>query len=208
MATAYSLPAAKVIRRFLGNVSKKMLKVNEISNKKVSGLSPKNRVDEIRYYATGNYRQDGRCQTAHAMKEGERWAICKAAREMVKYIPSNAVLIPMPSHTGRATYTKELCRMIARETAAQVCDCLQGTPRETLYSLKQQGRRPTPKKLGFYLAEPLPTDKRVIIVDNVVATGTTAAAAVRAIGGGIVFAYAAATNSRTRNDLERVYPTI
>jgi len=162
----------------------------------------------VRYYATGNYRQGGRCETAHAMKEGANWAIIRAAREMVQYIPTNAVLVPMPSHTGRATYTKDLCRMIARETAAEVCDYLRGSERETLYSLKKQGRKPTPKKLGFYLSQPLPTDKRVIIIDNVVATGTTAAAAVRAIGGGIVFAYAAATNSQTRPDLERLYPTI
>ena len=163
---------------------------------------------ETRYYATGNYRQGGRCETAHAMKEGANWAIIRAAHEMVQYIPSNAVLVPMPSHTGRATYTKDLCKLIARETAAEVCDYLRGSERETLYSLKKQGRKPTPKKLGFYLAQPLPTDKRVVIIDNVVATGTTAVAAVRAIGRGVVFAYAAATNSQQRPDLIRVYPNI
>ena len=163
---------------------------------------------ETRYFATGNYRKDGRSETAHAMKEGANWAIIRAAREMVQYIPTNAVLVPMPSHTGRATYTKELCRLIARETAAEVCDYLRGKERETLYNLKKQGRHILPAKLGFYLSQPLPAGKRVIIIDNVVATGTTAAAAVRAIGGGVVFAYAAATNSQTRKDLIRLYPTI
>lgn len=163
---------------------------------------------ETRYFATGNYRQGGRCETAHAMKEGANWAIYRAAAEMVQYIPSNAVLVPMPSHTGKATYTLELCKRIARETAAEVCDYLRGRERETLYNLKKQGRHILPAKLGFYLSQPLPTDKRVIIIDNVVATGTTAAAAVRAIGGGIVFAYAAATNSQQRKDLVRLYPNI
>lgn len=163
---------------------------------------------ETRYFATGNYRKDGRNETAHAMKNGERWAIFKAAAEMVEYIPNNAVLVPMPSHTGRATYTKDLCRLIARDTAAEVCDCLKGTPRETLYNLKKQGRHILPAKLGFYLSQPLPAGKHVLIIDNVVATGTTAAAAVRAIGGGVVFAYAAATNSQTRKDLKRLYPTL
>ena len=163
---------------------------------------------ETRYFATGNYRKDGRCETAHAMKEGANWAIYKAAAEMVKYIPSNAVLVPMPSHTGRATYTLELCKRIARETAAEVRDILRGKERETLYTLKKQGRHILPTKLGFYATEPAPTDKRIIIIDNVVATGTTATAAVRALGGGIVFAYAAATNSQPRPDLIRLYPTI
>ena len=163
---------------------------------------------ETRYFATGNYRKDGRSETAHAMKEGANWAIIRAAREMVQYIPTNAVLVPMPSHTGRATYTKDLCRLIARDTAAEVCDYLRGKERETLYNLKKQGRHILPAKLGFYLSQPLPAGKRVIIIDNVVATGTTAAAAVRAIGGGVVFAYAAATNSQTRKDLKRLYPTI
>ncbi len=163
---------------------------------------------KTRYFATGNYRKDGRCETAHAMKEGANWAIYRAAAEMVQYIPTNAVLVPMPSHTGKATYTLELCKRIARETAAEVCDYLKGTPRETLYNLKKQGRHILPAKLGFYLSQPLPAGKRVIIIDNVVATGTTAAAAVRAIGGGVVFAYAAATNSQTRKDLIRLYPNI
>ncbi|MBQ8959375.1 MAG: hypothetical protein IJ057_12905 [Bacteroidales bacterium] len=163
---------------------------------------------ETRYFATGNYRKDGRCETAHAMKEGANWAIYKAAAEMVKYIPTNAVLVPMPSHTGRATYTLELCKRIARETAAEVRDILRGRERETLYTLKKQGRHFSPAKLGFYVTEPKPEGKHIIIIDNVVATGTTAAAAVRAIGGGVVFAYAAATNSQTRKDLKRLYPTI
>lgn len=163
---------------------------------------------EIRYFATGNYRADHRNETAHAMKNGERWAIYKAAAAMVQYIPTNAVLIPMPSHTGRATYTLELCRMLAKETAAEVRDILRGSERETLYTLKKQGRHIMPKKLGFYVTEPTPTDRRILIIDNVVATGTTAAAAVQAVGNGIVFAYAAATNSQTRPDLKRLYPTI
>lgn len=163
---------------------------------------------ETRYFATGNYRAARRNETAHAMKEGANWAIIRAAREMAQYIPTNAVLIPMPSHTGRATYTKDLCRLLARETAAEVRDILRGSERETLYTLKKQGRHIMPKKLGFYVTEPAPTDRRILIIDNVVATGTTAAAAVQAVGRGIVFAYAAATNSQTRPDLKRLYPTI
>ena len=77
-----------------------MLEVNE-SYKKVTAQAKKNN-SRVLFYATGNYRQDRRNETAHAMKNGERWAIFKAAAEMVKYIPSNAALVPMPSHSGQA----------------------------------------------------------------------------------------------------------
>jgi len=159
---------------------------------------------ETRFFATGNYRKDGRTETAHAMKDGEHWAIGKAAAEMARYIPTNAALVPMPSHTGAATYTLQLCKRIARETGAIVCDILKGQPRETLYNLKKQGHHIRPSKLGFYVTAPAPEGKRLLIIDNVVATGTTAAAAVEAVGRGIVFAYAAATNSNTLPQLTRV----
>lgn len=159
---------------------------------------------ETKYLATCNYRQGTNAKTAHAMKNGERWAIFKAATEIAKYIPTNAVLIPIPSHTGRATYTLELAQRIARTTDAQVLDALKCEPREMLYKLKKQGKKPTPRQMGFYLVHSIPENKRVIILDNVVATGTTAAAAVQAVGKGIVFAYAAATNSDQIKGLKRI----
>lgn len=161
---------------------------------------------KVYYMATGNYRKDGRCETAHAMKNSEHWAIAKAAIAMADYIPANAVIVPMPSHTGRATYTLELAKRIARTTNAQVIDALQCQPRETLYELKKQRRKPSPEGLHFYQVAQIPDGKRIIIVDNVVATGTTAAAAVRTIGKGVVLAYAAATNSEQIKGIERVTP--
>lgn len=161
---------------------------------------------ETRFFATGNYRANRRNETAHAMKNGENWAVLKASQEMAAFIPSNCVLIPMPSHTGAATYTLKLAQRIARMTSAQVLDILKGARRETLYNLKKQGRHILPKKLGFYLTEEPPTDKHILILDNVVATGTTATAAVQAVGRGLVFAYAAATNSQTIKGLTRIYP--
>ena len=161
---------------------------------------------ETIYFATCNYRQGTNATTAHAMKNGERWAIYKAAEAMAKYIPTNAVLVPIPSHTGNATYTLELAKRIARATNAEVLDALKCEPREMLYNLKKQGKRPTPRQMGFYLVRSIPENKRVIILDNVVATGTTAAAAVQAVGKGIIFAYAAATNSDQIKGLKRINP--
>lgn len=163
---------------------------------------------ETRFLATCNYRQGSNRETAHAMKNGEHWAIYKAAQEMAKFIPTNAVLIPIPSHTGSATYTLELAQRIARATNAEVLDALKCEPREMLYNLKKQGKRPTPRQMGFYLVHSIPEGKRVIILDNVVATGTTAAAALMATGKGIVLAFAAATNSEQIEGLTRINPFI
>lgn len=161
---------------------------------------------ETRYLATCNYRKSTNRETAHAMKNGERWAIYKAAEAMAKYIPTNAVLIPIPSHTGNATYTLDLAQRIARETNSEVLDALKCEPREMLYKLKKQGRKPTPRQMGFYLVHSIPEGKNVIILDNVVATGTTAAAALMATGKGIVLAFAAATNSEQIEGLKRINP--
>lgn len=163
---------------------------------------------ETRYIATCNYRQGTNRETAHAMKNGEHWAIGKAAQAMAKYIPTNSVLIPIPSHTGKATYTLELAKRIARATNAEVLDALKCEPREMLYNLKKQGKKPSPRQMGFYLVHSLPEGKHIVILDNVVATGTTAAAALMATGKGIVLAYAAAANSEQIEGLTRINPFI
>ncbi len=145
---------------------------------------------EVRYITTGNYRKKAHNDLAKEMKQGNSLAIAIAAAEMERYIPDNAVLIPMPSHKGFATYTLELAKRIGELTQTEVCDTLKGSPRKSLYQLKKEGRNPRKAKFGFYLTASIPSGKQIIIIDNVVATGTTAAAAATAVGDCVVFALA------------------
>ena len=44
--------------------------------------------------------------------------------------------------------------------------------------------------MGFYRHKDLPSNRTPYIIDNVVDTGTTAKAAIKALGGGIVISFA------------------
>lgn len=48
----------------------------------------------------------------------------------------------------------------------------------------------TEEQLGYRLVANIPTGRTPYLIDNVVDTGTTAKAAVKALGGGVVLSYA------------------
>ena len=79
---------------------------------------------------------------------------------------------------------------IASYTCLPVIDALRGKDRESQYEAKYKGRSLTEEQLGFRKVISLPSDRIPYLVDNVVDTGTTAKAAFKALGGGIVLSYA------------------
>ena len=125
------------------------------------------------------------------MKQGNQSAIRLAAAAMAVMfdLPQNAVLVPVPSHFGYATYTLDLANELAKLTGSEVADVLRGSSREMLYDRKKQRKSVSVKYLGLYITEKLPIDKQIFFVDNVVATGTTAKAAYKAFGRGTVLAF-------------------
>lgn len=141
------------------------------------------------YITTGEYYSHGRNSIAHGMKNGNRKSIARAASEMSKFVSPDVALIPMPGHTGAATYTKELAEQIADLTGAKVYDIMKGSVRETFYDIKKNGGQIKKDYLGLYLTQELP-EGRIMIVDNCISTGTTAAAALDLTKRGIVLAYA------------------
>lgn len=84
----------------------------------------------------------------------------------------------------------QLCRDIASYTKLPIIDALRGNDRESQYEAKYKGRSLSEEQLGFRKVLPLPSDRVPFLIDNVVDTGTTAKAAVKALGGGIVLSYA------------------
>lgn len=120
---------------------------------------------------------------AHLMKY-EDAALFEAAERMAALIDNEerAVLVPMPSHDGCATYTRKLALLIGSKTGHIVCDCLAGNERESLYQAKKEGRTLPPEDLALWLREGygnMAEERDVWLIDNVIASGATYRAAAK-----------------------------
>lgn len=116
---------------------------------------------------------------AHEVKSGDIDAIDKASLIMMNYVPANSILIPIPSHTGKATYTLTLANFIAKRTKSRVLDILSSDAREMLYKQKMRGVDVGKINLGFRtdkkdeIGKLLHSVRNVILIDNVIDSGAT-----------------------------------
>ncbi len=137
---------------------------------------------------TGKYRE-----TAKNLKTGDPEAIATAAKEMSKYVPENAVLIPMPGRSGKLSndsWTVKLANAIGERTGRPVVIALEGTEHESRQEAKRRGELgASQEELGFHQVSEIPEGTFPIFVDNVIGKGITADAARKAMGGGITLAY-------------------
>lgn len=128
-------------------------------------------------------------EICHAAKDGDPEAIGLMASEMAKLVRPGTTLVPVPGRTGRATMTLRLADLIAGMVPdTTVADVLRGKPRPSLYELKKNGCAVSADMLGLELKGD--AAGAVMLVDNVVATGTTALAARRLLPGARMLAYA------------------
>lgn len=162
-------------------------------------------VDGITFLSTGHYYEGINQWVAHKLKEGDTDAFDYAARQMSKLLPKNAVLVPIPGRHGKADQTMHLCRDIASYTCLPIVDALRGKDRESQYEAKCKCRSLTEEQLGFHRVASLPSDRVPYLIDNVVDTGTTAKAAVKALGGGIVLSYAMSDTLLERQNITRSF---
>lgn len=136
-------------------------------------------------------------QLAHAVKEVDNTdAINKAADLMAPFVREDMVLVPAPGHEGYASSTLALANAIAERTAVPVADVLKSDPRESQYEYKyaHDGKAMSADALGIRLEGDLPADRLPVVIDNVVHTGNTAEACIKALGGGVVLALASAVS--------------
>ena len=120
----------------------------------------------------------------HKVKTSYRPFLREAAGMMADLLtlPSDGVLIPMPSHLGYATDTLDLCKELSSLTGLPVMDILHGDMRESIHNLKSlTGKIPTDISLGFRLTRDVPSGLRPLVVDNVIGTGFTMKAALALI---------------------------
>lgn len=136
-----------------------------------------------------DYHEDGVPELCHAMKSGNDDAIDYMAREMARYVSPGTTLIPVPNRNGTATTTKKLAGTIAWYAGCDVADILRGASRKkSLYDMKKEGMSVSADMLGLYVEGDVPANP--VLVDNVVATGTTAMAAMRVIPNAKILAFA------------------
>ena len=126
------------------------------------------------YYSTPLVRE-----TCHQLKEAEAQgdrieALERAARYLSEEggIDNTCYLIPAPQHTGRAVYTRDLCEKISGMTAAAVLDIVRCHPHDPMY-VQKQGIADGSPEAEFYLEGILPEHGKLLLIDNVIATGET-----------------------------------
>lgn len=139
----------------------------------------------------------------HALKRCDRDALARHAARLAEALPIRSLLIPVPSHTGTATYTRALAWAVLRAArkAGKNCflrDVAVCDPRESLCALKQAGVLTTQAKVSFRLRSKAFDQRELdrfealgyvrVLVDNVVDTGTTAGAMMDAVGESIIAA--------------------
>lgn len=149
-------------------------------------------VDGITFLSTGRYYEGINNWVCHKVKELDHDALEFAARNMAKIIPTRqAVLIPVPGHTGVSTNALQLAQAISSHSGIPVLDALRGRDRESNYQAKYAGHPLTEEQMGFRQVRALPPDVLPIIIDNCVDTGTSAKAAYHALGNkGVVLTFA------------------
>lgn len=158
--------------------------------------------DGITFLACGKYTEGNNRYVSHLLKDGDKDGIEYAAERMARIIPKNidAILVPIPGHTGKAIQTKELANAIARRTGIKVADILEGNSRESLYHAKKSGRVLTSDDLGIKAIQGLPKGKIPLIVDNCCDYGFSAKCAYKALGYGIPLVYSITDNIRKDYD--------
>lgn len=118
---------------------------------------------------------------AQGVAKGEPWAIDKAAKIFDMMIPDQCVVMPMPSHNGKA---EQMLDVVSRMynlgfSERYYYNCLECDPHPSSHEQKRIGM--IPSEISMRLINRGFPRLPIFIIDNVVATGTTAAAALKAV---------------------------
>ena len=137
-------------------------------------------------------------EQCHLLKTGETKGIEDFLQEIENSLPVKTVLVPMPQSSGRAEYTLSLASRIAlyvnalhNDKTVIVLNCLNGKIRDSVCGRKTIGLPFDDIEFGFAYMDGMKARVakfreegwKIILVDNVVDTGTTARHALEALGG-------------------------
>ena len=119
-------------------------------------------------------------------------------------MPPDSIIVPIPNHHGTAKETLFLAKAVDKYSHSSIANILIGKPRESNYLMKKLGSPLAEEQMGFQQTKPLPDGITPIIIDGVVDTGTSAKAAVHALGGGIVLSFAMSNTLLERQEVQSV----
>lgn len=115
---------------------------------------------------------------AHGVKHYDGECIRKAARLFDLMLPDGCVVVPMPSHTGEARQMLTVANaMPGHRYVSNVLAC---DSHDSCYAQKKDGFAPAPFRMWCKPRMPPKGNADVYVIDNVICTGTTASAAIRA----------------------------
>lgn len=150
-------------------------------------------------YRSAYFFNGDHAEIAKQIKEGDPEVVRQAAAEMAPKVPENAVLIPMPPHTGKVTEdtdTMILAKAIGEITGRPVLVALESEEHMSRREAKKTGEKVYAPDLGMRQIADIPEGMFPVFIDNVVGGGTTALAARDAIGHGITLAYAQSSRGK------------
>lgn len=171
-------------------------------------------LEHINVYNLYNYSQIR--DLAHGVKNGNRTAIETAAKVYIAMVTDfykpeeNSVIIPMVGHNGMATYNKDIAEIVSKECGVQMMLGLECVAHKPLYDVKLQNPNREVKLPTMIMTKDLQGSKwlrdemNIMIIDNVMDTGSTAMAAKNAMGQG----YKLLVLGHTQNYTKYGYPFV
>ena len=134
---------------------------------------------------------------AMGMKRNDRFAIHRISKDLVQFISKDCMLVPIPNRSGFAENTLLLAEMIRklRPLHVRVADVLKGVERGSLYDSKKNHEARDESYFGFHLTGGVPDHKNIMLLDNVLATGLTASAALKLLPGADVLVHSVAPDA-------------
>ena len=121
----------------------------------------------------------------HKLKSDDSLAVLQVAGELSRLVKPSDVLVPVPGHSGQASYMLAVADRLHELTGCEVADVIRGAQRPTWYSAKMNGRQ---MDFGLWL-EKQPRG-HIVLLDNVIDTGRTMKECLRLLPNAEIMAYA------------------
>ena len=123
-------------------------------------------------------------EIAHGVKDGSAKHADMAARLFDAALPPDCVIVPMPGHRGCADAMLDVVLRVSAISGRAVLDALMCAPHESSYAQKARGVEPSPIAMYAKFA----VHGKIIVIDNCIASGVTASAALAVIPNASVYA--------------------